>query len=423
MRTGGRLILIVFVLAPFAIGCRSSSHEKQAAQALPPELPTAERRLTPIDVSQVTDTPSIRTDAPPAYHALAAEECRRLACAHAGLANLIERAADDSTQRRSFWLRENPADALRTSLASHLSREARNRTAGAALELYFRLLEAELLSDALTATQTEMDALIAIAAKTADAGFKESADLLQLRKQQVELRADQARLRSGIARLNAELKSLLHLDATAGNLLPTDTIQVPPEPLDANQAVRIGLAARADLQALRTLIAGLDTTTLGAVRQALVGLVPPLGAVTTATRVLAPGLQSLLQHLAKPEVESLRRQLQTHLADREREVTKDIRSAVDEWTGARELVAIAKRRLIVETERVAELKVKRDAGVAVEAEYRRATLDVMRAEADIVREAAKWKLADVKARQTMGILCLECSPPTPRADHGAKPPR
>ncbi len=405
MRTRGRLILFALVLATTAIGCRSSVCQLPLTPGLPPELPAIERRLTPIDVTQITDAPPTKPDPPPTYHALSVEECRRLACANAGLANLIEQAADDSSHRTSFWFRDNPADCLRRNLAVHLSQEARNRSAGAALELYYRLLEAELLSDALTATQTELDALIATATTAANAGFKESADLLQLRKQQVELRADQARLRTGIARLNAEMKGLLRLDATAGNLLPTDSIQVTPEPLDTEQAVRIGLASRADLQALRTLIAGLDTTTLGSVRQALAGLVPPLGAVTAATRVLAPGLQSLLQHFIKPEVESLRRQLQTYLVDRERDVAKDIRAAVDEWTGARELVAIAKRRLIVETERAAELKVKREAGVAVEAEYRRATLDVMRAEADIVREAAKWKLADVKVRQAMGILC------------------
>ncbi len=405
MRTGGWLILVVVALAPLASGCRTPFHEVPHGPGLPLELPTVERRLTPVDVTQVVDTLPIRPDAQPSYHPLSAEKCRQLACEHAGIANLLLQAADDSAQRRSMWFRENAADDLRRNLAVHLSCEARNRAAGAALELYFRLVEAELLSDALTATQVELAELIAAATKASEAGFKESADLLQLRKQQVELRADQARLRTGISRLNAELKALLRLDTTPGNLLPTDSIQVTPEPLDAEQAVRVGLASRSDLHAVQTLIAGLDTTTIGAVRQALVGLVPPLGAVTAASRVLAPGLQSLIQHFLKPEVESLRRQLQGHLADREREVAKDIRAAVDEWTGARDLVAIAKRRLVVETERATELKVKRNAGVAVEADYRRATLDVMRAEADLVREAAKWKLADVKARQAMGILC------------------
>jgi hypothetical protein len=142
-----------------------------------------------------------------------------------------------------------------------------------------------------------------------------------------------------------------------------------------------------------------------AVRQAVAGLVPPLAAINTATRVLAPGLRRLIPYLTKPDVQAMRAQLTTLYADREREAVRDIRTSVDEWTSQRELVAIATRRVQLESEQVRELGVKREAGMAVETDYRLAWLELFKSQADLVREAVKWKRADVKARQSMGLLC------------------
>ena len=101
----------------------------------------------------------------------------------------------------------------------------------------------------------------------------------------------------------------------------------------------------------------------------------------------------------------MRAQLTTLYADREREAVRDIRTAVDEWTNQRELVAIATRRVQLESDRVRELEVKHEAGAAVVTDYRLARLELFRAQSDLIREAAKWKRADVKARQAMGLLC------------------
>jgi outer membrane protein TolC len=116
-------------------------------------------------------------------------------------------------------------------------------------------------------------------------------------------------------------------------------------------------------------------------------------------------LRTLLPYLTKPDVRALRTQLTTLYADREREAVRDIRTAVDEWTSQRELVAIATRRVQLESDRVRELGVKREAGVAVETDYRLARLELFKAQADLIREAVKWQRADVKARQAMGLLC------------------
>ncbi|HET6575361.1 MAG TPA: hypothetical protein VFG68_17270, partial [Fimbriiglobus sp.] len=264
-------------------------------------------------------------------------------------------------------------------------------------------------------------------------GVPESDQFLTLRRQQVQLRADRAKLRAGIRRLNTELKALTGLDYLPGPLLPTDQIVVTPEPLDPDQAVRVGLAARPDLQLIRTLTAGLNARTVDAIRQAVVGLVPPLAAINTATRVLAPGLRALIPYLTNPDVRAMRAQLEALYADREREAVRDIRTAVDEWTSQRELVAIATRRVQLESDRVRELGVKREAGAAVETDYHLARLELFKAQADLIREAVKWQRADVKARQAMGLLCVGvgeagCPGSSAAADAGgpdrlAQPPR
>jgi hypothetical protein len=403
MRT--RCLVLLFAAA--TAGCRTAGGPRPAAPAPPPELPTVERQLAPIDVSRLPDDPApLAPAAPPGpYHRLTAEECHRLACANSPVARLIDLAAEPPQRRHPLDLTPRAVDDLRAAAAAQMSREARQRTAAAALDLYYQLLEAELLSDVLAETQAEVDELVRAGEVTAEKGFKESAQFLTLRRQQVELRADRAKLQAGIRRLNTELKAQTGLDAVPGPLLPADQIQVTPEALDPEQAVRVGLANRPDLQLIRTLIAGLDARTVDAVRQSLVGLVPPLGTITAATRVLAPGLRVLIPHLAKPDVESLRRQLRTYLADQEREAERDIRTAIDEWASERELVAVAARRVRLEADRVRELGVKRQAGAAVETDYRLARLDLLKAQADLVREAVKWKRADVKARRAMGLLC------------------
>ncbi len=404
MRTRSPLLLLAAVVPAFA-GCRGPAGGPPPPRCVP-QLPTVERRLAPVDVSRVGDESSAAQPAPPPgpYYRLTAEECHRLACVNSTAARLIDVASAD--QPRSLLdFTPRAADDLRRKIAGHMSRDARIRTAAAALDLYYRLLEAELLSDVLAESQSEVDELVRAGEVTAERGFKESAEFLQLRRQQVELRAERAKLRSGVQRLNAELKNLVGLDAVPGPLLPADQIQVVPEPLDPEQAVRVGLATRPDLLLLRDLAAGLDARTVDAVRQALAGLVPPLRAINAATRVLAPGLRSLLPYLSKPDVESLRRQVRTRLADQEREAAKDIRAAVDDWAGERELVAIARRRAELEAGRVRELEVRRAAGEAVEADYHKARLDYLKAQSDVIREAVKWKQADVKARQEMGLLC------------------
>ena len=369
------------------------------------DLPIAERIIPAPDISEVPEN-----TAPPVpnnYFQLTADTCRDLAYKNSSLANLIESSV---VVRRGPFIHldgQDCADLVRLTTAGHLSKEARNRAAGAALKLYYQLLELELKSDVLNSSLVEIDALVKTVDILKDKGFKITADSYELKKQRIELQADQAKLRSGLTKLNAELKNLLAIDpGVPGFLLPADAVRVAPDPLDAAMAVQVGLANRADLQLLRSLQGTTTDRTVGAVRRVLLGATPILGAVMP-DKAEKPALLPFVRSMAKAEACQLKTQLQAVLADREREATKDIRNAVDEWITARDLVAIGKAKFQLAKEQVTELEKRDKLGQAVEVELRKARLEAYKLEADLIAEIVRWKLADVKAREELGLLCGE----------------
>jgi hypothetical protein len=387
-----------------ATGCRwLATPVWNTPQPQPAELPLVERLVPAPDVS-ATGEPSAPLPSP-GYYQLTADECRDLACRNSAAANLIEASVVVEPGCFAHLTGRDAVDLLRVSAAGHLSREARNRTAAAALTVYYRILELELKADVLANSVEEVDALLKAAATLEEKGFKPADDTFALRKQRVELTGEGAKLRSAIGKLNAELKSLLAIDpGTPGLILPADQVKVVPDPLDPQLAVQVGLANRADLNLLRCVANAVDVRTLAAAKRVLAGLVPILGAVSRPIEE-ASILSPFVDGMAKAEGSAVRRQLTGLLHDREREAAKDIRSAVDEWTTARDLVAVARKKFELDTQRVDELQKRADTGQAVEAELRKAKLDLLKTESDLIAAVTAWKIADVKAREAMGLLC------------------
>ena len=394
-------------LSVAATGCRATRPDPTPTTLPGPALVEVARSVPVPDLSAL---PAILPTAPATpetvrYLSLSAEECRKSACTQAALARGIVAAADGNAAPNRFSPKQLAVDGLRRTVAGELAREARNRAAGGALELYYRLQEAELLADLLARSLTEVDALVRAADTLAAGGFSEAPEAFTLRKAQLDLRAEQLTVRAGIRRLNTELKPLLGLADADGNLLPADGFQVATDRLDAPAAVAHALAGRGDLRAVRALQVGLDKQTVDAVRQAVAGLLPPLGAITAAANTLAPGLQALLPFLQKTDVEKVRRQLTLLQESREAEVAKDVTEAVDDYHSQRERLAVSRRRVVVESARVAELTVKRANGLPVETDLRKARLDQFAAEREQLKDAFAWKRADVTVRKLLGGLC------------------
>ncbi len=406
---GMRMRWVARLLVPGAIGLLSGCHWLATPSFNTPtptttDLPIAERVIPAPDISEVPENTA--PSAPSNYFHLTADTCRDLAYKNSTLANLIESSV---VVKRGPFIHldgQDCADLVRVITAGHLSREARNRAAGAALKLYYQLLELELKSDVLASSVREIDALVKTVDILKDKGFKITADSYELKKQRIELQADQSKLRSGLTKINAELKNLLAIDPSVpGFLLPADAVKVAPDPLDAELSVQVGLANRADLQLLRSLQGNTTDRTVGAVRRVLLGATPILGAVMPS--IEKPALLPFVRSVAKAEACQLKSQLQSVLADREREATKDIRNAVDEWITARDLVAIGRSKFQLAKEQVTELEKRDQLGQAVEVELRKARLETLKLEAELITEIVRWKLADVKAREELGLLCGE----------------
>jgi len=406
-----RAVLVLgtsIALCALMAGCRTPMPVRSSPPAA--ALPVADRQIPAPDASSVTDLPNLGSAdplPPVGYYRLTAEECRQLACDNSSLANLIAAGGTGSSSGRAFSHGATAAvEHVRAFTGRFLAQEARNRAAGSALALYYKILELELQSDVLGNSIVELVAMMELNEKLIEKGFKQTAEGFELKKQRIELEADRTRLRSGLQKLNAELKSLLAIDCgTPGLLLPADQVRVVPDPLDPEQAVQLGLMRRADLNLLRCLANAVDHRTLHTVRTALIGIAPPLAAVVQASEQLVPVLLPFISAMAKAEVTATRAQILGLLQDREREAAKEIRTAAEEWTTARALVAIARLRFQLHKDRVDDLAKKSASGLGVEAEFRKAKLEWLKAESELIGEIAKWKRADIKARETMGLLC------------------
>jgi outer membrane protein TolC len=403
MRNLGRFVGMMAILAGISgIGCQSSA--PRLAPPPPPRqavLSAIPRQLPKPDVEILQASVSIPENIE--YRRLTAEECRRLACQHAGPAQLILEAAQP-TKTGSTFTNSERVDELRWTAAQHLAKEARNQSAGGALELYYRLQEAELLSDMLTASLTELDEILTAARALVANGYPESPETLALKKTQIELRADKVRAASGIRRLNNELKVLIGAEATIGHLLPDEGLRVFRDQIDPRSATLRAFQARGDLLALRTLEANLDQRTLSAVKQAISGLLPPLGAVTAATTTLAPGLCAILPFLDRADVETVRRQLCLAIQERERDIAKDVSAAVDDYHTQYERVGVSRQLVVLLQTRIEELQTKLGNGLPVEVELRQARLELIRAEREQLRDTYAWKQADITIRKLIGSL-------------------
>jgi hypothetical protein len=403
MRRG--LLYLVLALAPWGLGCHADGCKPMPAESGRLNLAPVERALPSPDVSAVVGVAFQQPVTQADYYRLTAEECRKTACQRAATAKLLLAATE--TDHKHLSHKREAVDTLRRNLAQELALEARNRTTAAALELYYKLQEAELLQDLLTRTLQELNAILAGAKALTNNGYAELPETLTLKKTEIDLRAEQVKLQAGIRQLNTELKSLLGLEDLAGQLLPIDRVEVSAGELSVPQAVARALATRGDYRGLQVLEAGLDKQTLDAVRQAIAGLLPPLGALTAATNTLAPGLRVLLPFLEKPDVEGVRKQLRIALAEREREITKEVTTAIDDYRTQRERLAVSRERVAFFTARIQALEPKRANGLPVEGELRQANLDRLQAEREQLKDAYAWKQADITIRKAMGILCCE----------------
>ena len=155
--------------------------------------------------------------------------------------------------------------------AANVGTQGANRSAGDALELYYRLAENEALLDLVTRALGETRQAIDKVARLRSEGLKLPPDNDLFTRRALELTNQQVQLENGISQQNSHLWWAMGLRPAAPQerLWPTDELIVNVEPVDVEAAVQYGLSMRPELNMLRRLRGNLNADSLPAARAAL----------------------------------------------------------------------------------------------------------------------------------------------------------
>jgi hypothetical protein len=366
-------------------------------------LPTVARSdLTPDLSALPKDERPDSADA--SYHELTEADCPCLAARASTLGNLLDQKAQAASPKKyKCHLKAGKASEQSTTVLQHAADEARNRSAGDAMEAFYRLIEAEGRLALLLLGLKEVNESLKRAEELQAKGLRPPVEITVIRKQLTDLRSDEVNLRIAIVQLNARLKVLLALPCGDYSLWPRADLKVVPEEIDVDEAVNYGLHHRPDLAFLEALAGGLDASSLAIVGQALGTVNPLLGEPSSSHHCV-----SLLACLNQSKAESAKNQLETLLADRKRQATEEIRQAVELIGNRVQLVILARQKVGSEEQRIKELEEKKAKGLDAEGELTTARLNLYKAQGEELREVVNWKIARAQLRQAQGRLLEEC---------------
>ncbi|WP_439629084.1 TolC family protein [Gemmata sp.] len=377
----------------------------------PAQLPVVPRGTVQPDVSAANLAPAALSPARPAkYRQLTAAECRALAVQNAALADDLDNHPDNETPH-SHPTRKRAQEAQTSKwVRGYAADEIRNRSAGDALEAYFKLAAAEGQFDLVAGAHAVLRTQLLAAEKAIKVGAADRADVERLRRQLLELESQLAKLEAGIAGLNAGLAGLLGLDPSDQTpIWPADPLRVAADVPDPEHAVQVAMRCRPDLNLLRVLSAS-DNYGGQMAKAVVTGINPLLGSTAPSNPMLAP-VVALLGAMKKEPTKAdakLQREVEAALAARERQAESEVRAAVAMVRGNRLAVAAKAAEVRNHEARVAEAEKRVAAGVAgAQAELTVARLDLFKARGDLLQAVTDYLTSDAKLRQATGTLVRE----------------
>ena len=345
---------------------------------------------------------------PPIRRRLEARQCQCLAAEQSTFGRVLDaesRIASDSGGCRG---RDDAAsDCLRRRVLSARSIHERNTSAADALELFYRLAEAEgtsgWLDDALEELGAALDDCAALESQGIDTGVDEE----PLRRQRSELVERRNTARHAMRQLDGQLKAMLGLPADPSiRLLAAAEPRIVPERIDADAAVERALERRGDLAALVALESAAGVETLPALRGALQAAQPGLGTASSAGRHVLG--KSLADRAQQCELQSRRRQISELADSSRRQVEQEVRQAVSAAETALAAVRLAVGRRDDLRASLASLEKKREADGVTSFDLHAARLTCIDAEIDLLHRAIEWKIAIVRLKAAEGALAWEC---------------
>lgn len=341
------------------------------------------------------------------YREIGADESQCSAAVNSALGNML--AAEYTlicSSRVDQHGMLSPADALMADLFAARAIEERNKAAGIALELFYRLAEAPIQRDLLRRSVQEVEHSIANYRQLREQGIAMPSDDTALQRQRLELLDRQVQLETSSHRAEGQLGRLLAMPSDPqAPLKPVANFTVSVVPVDIEAAVRDGLTMRPDLAMVQMLYDRLNDDTLPTIRSGMQLMGGLLGAAAPLERRRLKGIASA--QLAD-ERATRQTQLCMALTDQTRAVEEEIRQASREIESQLRQAALAKQEWDSWLQHIRGLQEKHGVAKATEFEISKARLLCLQAESDAVRALVAWKIAQVKLTQAQGLLAYQC---------------
>jgi hypothetical protein len=404
LRLGWRGWLIVGVILVGVIlisGCRPYEHRTaclwsadEGAASLPQTVRTAfhlDLSKLPGDIQPVAFAGN--------YRSLTEQDCQCLAAQSSRLGSALE--AEQGLAAPHGHVRKGT---LQEAILETAALEARNKDAGTALDLFYRLAEAEARRDLLDDSLKQVNDAVASGQKLKKQGLKVPAEFEQFQNQQLDLQADSVRLDAAIEQLNRNLAKMLNLKVAPERerLWPSADFQLADAVPAADDAVAVGLAHRPELLLLRKAREEAGRADLAAVRKLLAASNMLLGLNGSGS------LAKLRAVLCANETGVRREQLEQLAAQRESEVADEIREAVDDMRMQTRLVALAKTRTLRAGTKLKDIEAKRAKGTLSAVDVAPVRLAWLKARSELIHEVMARHIARIKLRQSQGMLVAEC---------------
>lgn len=358
----------------------------------------------------------------PHYRGLTAFECQCLAATTSSVGNLLDEERKAVSEHDYWCPKAQRLASLKEAILLHAALEARNQSAGAALELYYRLGEAEARWELLQESIREIDSALVHTKDLARQGIRVQIDVDEMLRQRLAAQAEATQLQLVITQLNSDLRRLLNFEECHDEwrFWPCIDFNAPVETVCMETAVSEGLSRRPQLKLLRSLPDDLDARTLPAVQALLKSFNGLLG--MSEPRQKSSLLLAFLSAADRTEVEKSRRQLNQYREERERTIAQDIQQSVRTVHAQIELVVLARERVRIRRARLANLEGKQAKGITPFSDILTARLELIRARDEAIKEVTALKLAQVKLKQDQGVLAAECGCGNDiPADHHDKP--
>ena len=421
------------ILLALVLGCTGCAQFGAGAPALLPPgsglvipevvLPKVTRgEIVPtVSKASIVRQPVGATDLPASaqfdYHALTASECQCLAARNSALGRVLDSKAADCQAHDCEDGGSDPTPRVLGAAMSEAAREARNRAASDALELYYRLAESEARRDIIRRSLAEIGKLLADEETLRLGGTRTGTEFETLRAERAVQESAADDLELAIDRLNGAIKLQLRLAPRGADwrVWPADSWEVVDDRGNIPAAVALGLASRGDLRMLTLLT-----------RQSTPGSLAAAKLVLTSTNALlgadceSPGhpLFVLIHALMgrdpnEDDYASIARQIDAFRDDRERTVAEEIRQAAVTVQVRLRQVAVAQDRLGGTEARVRDETEREARGIGSSTAVANARLKLLTAEANRVEAVMAWKIARVKLKEAQGLLADECGPGFP----------